>query len=61
MRTHAANVFTTESHVVAPAWAWLGQVETTMSSKMNVDAYVGWLGEVSYVAGKWEILRHLTT
>ena len=34
---------------------------TTMSSKMNVDAYVGWLGEVSYVAGKWEILRHLAT
>ena len=34
---------------------------TTMSGKMDLDAYVGWLGEVSYVAGEWRILRHLAT
>ena len=34
---------------------------TTMSGKMDLDAYVGWLGEVSYVAGEWGILRHLAT
>ena len=28
---------------------------TTMSGKMDLDAYVGWLGEVSYVAGEWGI------
>ena len=32
-----------------------------MSSKMNLDACVGWLGEVSIVAGKLGILRHLAT
>ena len=26
---------------------------TIVSAKMDLDAYVGWLGEVSYVAGKW--------
>ena len=30
-----------------------------MSGKMDLDAYVGWLGEVSYVAGKWGILRYM--
>ena len=34
---------------------------TTMSGKMDLDAYVGWLGEVSYVAGEWGILRHWAT
>ena len=27
-----------------------------MSGKMNLDACVGWLGEVSYVVGKWGVL-----
>ena len=30
-----------------------------MSDKMNLDGYVGWVGEVSYAAGTWGILRHL--
>ena len=28
---------------------------------MNLGAYVGWLGEVSYVAGTWGILSQLAT
>ena len=65
MRTYAANVFTTESHVAPAVLRGMGMVSsgelTTMSGKMDLDAYVGWLGEVSYVAGEWGILRHLAT
>ena len=32
-------------------WTWLCHGLATMSGKMNLDVYVGWLGEVSYMTG----------
>ena len=47
MRMHAANVFTTESHVAPAVLQGMGVVNsgelTTISGKMTLD--VGWLGE----------------
>ena len=62
---YTANAFTAKSYV-APGVLWvMGVVSsgelTTMSGKRDLDAYVCWLGEVSYVAGEWGILRHLAT